>query len=115
MRFLYGNTLLPPPSRVVSRLNSLPLPFRTPATQAIRIVKNGTENYVTKIPGNRASEDCPPWDCSHTQEVTVQQEIHETYDCPKGRTIRKLMAGAGEVQKNFRARQLTLKNIQATP
>ncbi|CAH3185481.1 unnamed protein product, partial [Porites evermanni] len=34
------------------------------------IVKNGTENYVTKIPGKRASEDCPPWDCSHTQEVT---------------------------------------------
>ena len=27
--------LLPPPSRVVSRLNSLPLLFRTPATQAI--------------------------------------------------------------------------------
>jgi len=26
--------LLPPPSRVVSRPNSLPLPFRTPATQA---------------------------------------------------------------------------------
>ena len=28
-------SLLPPPSRVVSRPNSLPLPFRTPATQAI--------------------------------------------------------------------------------
>ena len=27
-------TLLPPPSSVVSRPNSLPLPFRTPATQA---------------------------------------------------------------------------------
>ena len=27
--------LLPPPSRVISRPNSLPLPFRTPATQAI--------------------------------------------------------------------------------
>ena len=27
--------LLPPPSRVVSRPNSLTLPFRTPATQAI--------------------------------------------------------------------------------
>ena len=26
--------LFPPPSRVVSRPNSLPLPFRTPATQA---------------------------------------------------------------------------------
>ena len=27
--------LLPPPSRAVSRPNSLPFPFRTPATQAI--------------------------------------------------------------------------------
>ena len=33
--FLAGVPLLPPPSRVVSRSNSLPLPFRTPATQAI--------------------------------------------------------------------------------
>ena len=32
--FLAGVPLLPPPSRVVSRPNSLPLPFRTPATQA---------------------------------------------------------------------------------
>ena len=29
--------LLPPPSRVVSSPNSLPLPFRTPATRAIRV------------------------------------------------------------------------------
>ena len=36
--FLAGVPLLPPPSRVVSRPNSLPLPFRTPATQAIDIV-----------------------------------------------------------------------------
>ena len=36
--FLAGVPLLPPPSRVVSRPNSLPLPlpFRTPATQATR-------------------------------------------------------------------------------
>ena len=33
--FLSGVPLLPPPSRVVLCLNSLPLPFRTPATQAI--------------------------------------------------------------------------------
>ena len=33
--FLAGVSLLPPPSHVVSRLNSLPPPFRTPATQAI--------------------------------------------------------------------------------
>ena len=32
--FLAGVPLLQPPSRVVSRSNSLPLPFRTPATQA---------------------------------------------------------------------------------
>ena len=32
--FLAGVPLLPPPSRVVSRPSSLPLPFRTPATQA---------------------------------------------------------------------------------
>ena len=32
--FLAGVPLLPPPSHVVSRPNSLPLPFRTPATQA---------------------------------------------------------------------------------
>ena len=32
---------------------------------------------------NRASEDCPPWDCSHTQEVTIHQAIHETYYYPK--------------------------------
>ena len=50
---------------------------------ALRLVKKGTENYITKIPGNRASEDCPPWDCSHTQDLTVQQVIHKTYDCPK--------------------------------
>ena len=31
--FLAGVPLLPPPSRAVSRLNSLPLPFRTPVTQ----------------------------------------------------------------------------------
>ena len=31
---LAGVPLLPPPSRVVSRPNSLPLPFRTTATQA---------------------------------------------------------------------------------
>ena len=31
-----GVPLLPRPSRVVSRPNSLPLPFRTPASQAIR-------------------------------------------------------------------------------
>ena len=29
-----GRALLPPPSRVVSRPNSLPQPFRTPATKA---------------------------------------------------------------------------------
>ena len=32
--FLAGFPFLPPPSRVVSRPNSLPLPFRTPATPA---------------------------------------------------------------------------------
>ena len=36
--FLAGVPLLPPPSRVVSRPNSLPLPFRTPATQASKNV-----------------------------------------------------------------------------
>ena len=34
--FLAGVPLLPPPSPAVSRPNSLPLPFRTPATQAIQ-------------------------------------------------------------------------------
>ena len=34
--FLAGVPLLPPPSRVVSVRNSLPLPFRTPATQATK-------------------------------------------------------------------------------
>ena len=34
--FLAGVPLLPPPLRVVSRPNSLPLPFQTPATQAKR-------------------------------------------------------------------------------
>ena len=38
--FLAGVPLLPPPSRVVSRPNSLPLPFRTPATQARFIFKD---------------------------------------------------------------------------
>ena len=28
-------------------------------------------------------QDCPPWDCSDTQDVTIHQVIHETYDCPK--------------------------------
>ena len=32
---------------------------------------------------SRASEDCPPWDCSHTQKITIHRVIHETYDCPK--------------------------------
>ena len=36
--FLAGVSLLPPPSRVVSRPNSLPLLFRTPATQATELV-----------------------------------------------------------------------------
>ena len=38
--FLAGVPLLVPPSRAVSRPNSLPLPFRTPATQA-KETKNG--------------------------------------------------------------------------
>ena len=40
--FLAGVPLLPPPSRVVSRPNSLPLPFRTPAMQASRKVSHLT-------------------------------------------------------------------------
>ena len=36
--FLAGVPLLPPPSRVVSRPNSLSLPFRTPATQASKSI-----------------------------------------------------------------------------
>ena len=35
-----------------------------------------------KHQNNRASEDCPSWDCSDTQEVTIHQVIHETYDRP---------------------------------
>jgi len=38
--------LLPPPSRVVSRPNSLPLPFRTPATQA-KSVRDSRANYAS--------------------------------------------------------------------
>ena len=43
--------LLPPPSRVVSRLNSLPLPFRTPATRRLItrrsrvLLKDGIEQW----------------------------------------------------------------------
>lgn len=38
---------------------------------AFGLIKKGTENYIGKIPGNnyknnRATEDCPPWNCSHT-------------------------------------------------
>ena len=36
--FLAGVPLLPPPLRVVSRPNSLPLPFRMPATQASSVL-----------------------------------------------------------------------------
>ena len=37
---------LPPPSRVVSPPNSLPLPFRTPATQA-KSVRDSRDNYAS--------------------------------------------------------------------
>ena len=37
---------LPPPSRVVSRPYSLPLPFRTPATQA-KSVRDSRANYAS--------------------------------------------------------------------
>ena len=40
---------------------------------ALRLLKMGTENYISKITGNRA----------YTQEVTIQQVINETYDYPK--------------------------------
>ena len=41
--FLTGVPLLPSPSRVVLRPNSLPLPFRTPASQAnVLLVRNST-------------------------------------------------------------------------
>ena len=33
----FPSSVLPPPSRVVWRLKSIPLPFRTPVTQAIKI------------------------------------------------------------------------------
>ena len=40
---------------------------------ALRLLKMGTENYISKITGNR----------TYTQEVTIQQVINETYDYPK--------------------------------
>ena len=46
--FLAGVPLLPPSSRAVSRPNSLPLPFRTPATQASNAAKEvGTASINT--------------------------------------------------------------------
>ena len=41
--FLAGVPFLPPPSRVVLRLSSLSLPFRTPATQAICLTQKGKD------------------------------------------------------------------------
>ena len=32
---------------------------------------------------NRATEDRPPWNCSHTQEDSIHQIIQQTYDCPR--------------------------------
>ena len=48
----FPSSLLPPRSRVVSRPNSLPLPFRTPATQAITVkaVTTDTLNAFTPHP-----------------------------------------------------------------
>ena len=56
--FLAGVPLLPPPSRVVSRPNSLPLPFRTPATQAtcslnVRFESSMIPRSLTKGTGAR--------------------------------------------------------------
>ena len=54
-----GAPLLPPPSRVVSRSNSLPLPFRTPATeathnvaceQALCLGKTNSEDSLSLVP-----------------------------------------------------------------
>ena len=42
----FPSSLLPPPSRVVSRPNSLPLPFQTPATQASIYVPTKTKLLV---------------------------------------------------------------------
>ena len=32
---------------------------------------------------NRATEDRPPWNCSHTKEDSIHQVIQQTFDCPK--------------------------------
>ena len=47
--FLAGVPVLPPPSRVVPRPNSLPLPFRPPATQA-GIFLNYIATVLTETP-----------------------------------------------------------------
>ena len=48
--FLAGVPLLPPPWRVVSRPNSLPLPFRTPAMQATKSEEKRVFSQAKEIP-----------------------------------------------------------------
>ena len=53
--FLAGVPLLPPPSRLDSRPNSLPLPFRTPDTQARRTLDNVSSDYRHLTPNHTIS------------------------------------------------------------
>ena len=52
-------------------------------TGALGLVKKGTENYISKIPGNIGKTDHQKIAllgyCSHTQEVTIHQVTHETF------------------------------------
>jgi len=67
--FLAGVPLLPPPSRVVSRPNSLPLPFRTPATQASHKLASPADilRGASRVPAGTRDEPLrtPAWEASH--------------------------------------------------
>ena len=56
-----------------------------PVSCSMRLNPEGTKvgDVVVYSNNNRASEDCPPQDCSHTPEVTIHQVTLKTYDCPR--------------------------------